>query len=161
MLAKEVTMPQPADLISRIVEGLYCDALVLSDEVRAVFDTLTDRQSPADEPAYAHAHAPADPVRLALSCEGLRTTARMMQAIAWLHNRRAFLAGELSAFQLGQHGRLLPDAPAQPEWVSLLAPALRHMIARTEVFYARLLRVDRNWRFNNTQSNEHDALEFG
>ena len=131
-------MEQAANINPRIIEGLYCEALVLSDEVRAAFD-LSAR---ADDPALD-----TDLARIALSCEALRTTTRMMHAIAWLLNHRAYLAGELSEFQLRRHGRLAPDFPmADPERTALLSRDIRELIATTEQFYARLLRIDRGWR---------------
>jgi regulator of CtrA degradation len=131
-------MTQPANINPRIIEGLYCEALVLSDEVRAAFD-LSNR---IDDPKQDE-----DATRVALSCEALRTTTRMMHAIAWLLNHRAFLAGELSEFQLRRHGRLAPDFPtADPARTQLLDRAMRELIATTEGFYARLLRIDRGWR---------------
>ena len=131
-------MSQPATINPRIIEGLYAEALILSDEVRAAFDLSTRIESAARDE---------DASRVALSCEALRTTTRMMHAIAWLLNHRAFLAGEISEFQLRRHGRLAPDYPApDPERMTLLAPEIRKLINTTETFYARLLRVDRGWR---------------
>jgi regulator of CtrA degradation len=132
------TMTQPASINPRIVEGLYCEALVLSDEVRGAFE-LTGRleDGAIDE----------DQLRVALSCEALRTTTRMMHAIAWLLNHRAYFMGELSEFQLRRHGRLANDfPPADPDRVALLSPEVRALIAATERFYARLVRLDRDWR---------------
>jgi len=127
-----------ANINPRIIEGLYGEALVLSDEVRAAFD-LSGR---IDEAANSES-AP----RVALSCEALRTTTRMMHAIAWLLNHRAFLAGELSEFQLRRHGRLSPDFPASdPERLALIADPVCDLILATESFYARLLRIDRGFR---------------
>ena len=135
---KKSLMDHTANINPRIIEGLYCEALVLSDEVRAAFD-LSAR---ADDPALDE-----DAARIALSCEALRTTTRMMHAIAWLLNHRAFLAGELSEFQLRRHGRLAPDFPmADPERTAMLGPDIRELISTTEQFYARLLRIDRGWR---------------
>jgi len=94
-------MANPADISPTIVETLYRDALDLSDEARAAFD-MSGRLDivGADEELS----------RVALSCEALRTTTRMMHAIAWLLNHRAFFAGEMSEFQLRRHGRLPPAA---------------------------------------------------
>lgn len=122
----------------RIVDGLYCEALILSDEVRATFD-LSGRleEIGCDE----------DAARIALSCEALRTTTRMMHAVAWLLNHRAYFMGELSEFQLRRYGRLAPDFPAaDPDRIALLGPDIRALIAATEGFYSRLLRIDRSWR---------------
>ncbi len=137
-------MSQTASLNSRIIEGLYCEALVLSDEVRATFD-LSGKSIDAggDE----------DLVRIALSCEALRATTRMMHAVAWLLNHRAYFMGELSEFQLRRHGRLATDHPASdPDRVALLPPEAGDLIAATERFYARLARLDREWRQRDRES---------
>jgi regulator of CtrA degradation len=131
-------MSPAANINSRIVEGLYCEALVLSDEVRGAFD-LSGRIDRAEDGE--------DSAHVALSCEALRTTTRMMHAIAWLLNQRAYLAGELSEFQLRRHGRLSRDFPgAEPERMALIEPKVRELIAATEAFYARLLRIDGGMR---------------
>ena len=137
-------MSQPATVTPRIVEGLYSEALVLSDDVRAAF-MLSGR--------IEHAGREEDLARVALSCEALRTTTRMMHAIAWLLNHRAFFMGELSEFQLRRHGRLARDvAAADPERLALLDPDIRALIAATERFYARLVRLDDGWRQHNVDA---------
>ena len=131
-------MTQTSSINPRIIEALYGEALVLSDEVRSAF-TLSGR---IDETGNDE-----DLARVALSCEALRTTTRMMHAIAWLLNHRAFFMGELSEFQLRRHGRLAADFPASdPARLVLLEPGLRQLIAATERFYARLQRIDRRSR---------------
>jgi regulator of CtrA degradation len=134
-------MNQPATINPRIVEALYCEALVLSDEVRAAFD-LSGR---IDSKALVDSGAE-DEARVALSCEALRTTTRMMHSLAWLLNHRAFFMGELSEFQLRRHGKLTPFPPADPERVALLDSEVRALIAATERFHARLMRLDAGWR---------------
>lgn len=130
-------MVSPATINPRIIEALYCEALVLSDEVRGAFD-LSGR---IDSTGLAESTA-----RIALSCEALRTTTRMMHAVAWLLNHRAFFAGELSEFQLRRHGRLSDFPQSDLARMGLIAPATRELIFATERFYARLLRLDRGWR---------------
>ncbi len=130
-------MATPATINPRIVEGLYCESLVLSDEVRAAFDLSGRLDSPG---------LPESELRVALSCEALRTTTRMMHAVAWLLNHRAYFLGELSEFQLRRHGRLADFPLSDPARVALLEPATRDLSAATERFYARLLRLDRGWR---------------
>ena len=83
-------MVTPANINPRIIEGLYSEALLLSDEVRAAFDLSGRAETGTLDESDA---------RIALSCEALRTTTRMMHAVAWLLNHRAFFAGEL--LQLG------------------------------------------------------------
>ena len=131
-------MSEPATINPRIIEGLYSEALVLSDEVRAAFDLSGRIESAGTEEDLA---------RIALSCEALRTTTRMMHAIAWLLNHRAFHMGELSEFQLRRHGRLAADYPgSEPDRLMLLRPDIRELIGATERFYARLVRIDQGWR---------------
>lgn len=123
---------------SHIVERLYCEALVLSDEVRSAF-ALSGR--------IEDAGMQEDLARIALSCEALRTTTRMMHATAWLLNHRAYFMGELSEFQLRRYGRLAADLPgSDPGHLELLDSEIRDLIAETERFYARLVRLDISWR---------------
>lgn len=129
-------MRKLANINARIVESLYSEGLVLSDEVRFAF-SATEKASPDPE----------DETRIALSCEALRTTTRMMHAIAWLLNHRAFFRGEITDFQLRRHGRLKADFPgADPDRMALLTPAVCALIESTERFYARLVRLDAGWR---------------
>jgi len=129
-------MGQAVNINPRIIEALYAEGLLLSDEVRAAF-----RISEFDSPD------PEDAGRIALSCEALRTTTRMMHAIAWLLNFRAFCRGEISEFQLRRHGRLSPDFPiADPARLELLPVQTCVLIQSTERFYARLARLDTGWR---------------
>lgn len=139
--AYPASMTSPESINRHIVEGLYCEALVLSDEVRSAFlpAAVGDRTDLSEDAA------------LALSCEGLRTTTRMMQSVAWLLNHRAYLAGELSEFQLRRHGKLHDCPASDPEHVAVLDPLLRRLIHATEQFHARLMRLDEGWRAEETE----------
>lgn len=129
-------MSETADLNPTIVEALYGEALDLADAARAAFE-LPDPQQGEDL------------ARVALSCEALRTTTRMMHAIAWLLNQRAYFAGELSGPQLARHGRLaLRHTESDPAQLALLPADLRLLIERTQRFYARIERLDRAWHGN-------------
>ena len=129
-------MGQPASINPRIIEGLYCEALALSDDVRAAF-TLSGRLDAAAED---------DVGRVALSCEALRTTTRMMHAVAWLLNHRAYFAGELSEFQLRRYGKLSDFAEGDAARSPLLDAPTRELVLATERFHARLKRIDNGWR---------------
>lgn len=130
-------MSGTADLSPTIVEALYDEALALAEEVRAAFD-FSGRLALATEDE--------DLARVALSCEALRTTTRMMHGIAWLLNHRAYLAGELSEFQLHRHGRLpVPMGDNEPEPLAALPQELVELAERTKRFYARIERLDRVW----------------
>ena len=130
-------MPAPASINPRIIEGLYCEALVLSDEVRAAF-TLSGRLDAAG--------GEEDEARVALSCEALRTTTRMMHAVAWLLNHRAYFAGELSEFQLRRYGKLADFPDSESRRLNLLDAPTRELVQTSERFHARLKRLDHGWR---------------
>ncbi len=123
---------RPPNLSRPIVEALYTEALVLADEVRAVFAAGV-REPLTGEDAY---------VRLALSTEGLKTTTRMMHVLAWLLNQRALFAGELSENQVRMHGALPPDRAADESQLALLEPETRELIADTERLHRRIARLD-------------------
>jgi regulator of CtrA degradation len=127
-------MAETADLNPTIVEALYGEALALADRARDTFD-LSGRITTVSENE--------DLARIALSCEALRTTTRMMHAIAWLLNQRAHFAGELSELQLRRHGRLpRSQAETDPDQLALLSPAVNELIERSRLFYARIQRLD-------------------
>ena len=129
-------MARTSNLSRPIIEALYTEALVLADEVRAVF-ALGTREPQGGEDAY---------VRLALSTEGLKTTTRMMHVLAWLLNQRALFAGEVSEHQVRLHGALPPDRGAEDAQLALLEPETRELIAETERLHKRIARLDEAWR---------------
>ena len=137
-------MARPFDLNPRIVETLYAEALMLADEVRSAFD---DANRSADPLTQAHE----DLARVALSCEALRTTTRMMHALAWLLNHRAYFRGELSAFQLRRYGRLheRPAPQGTDGHRAALDTQTRALIVRTERFMDRIERIDAAWRIDH------------
>lgn len=135
-----------ATITPAIVEALYEDALALAEEARLVFE-LEDSRPPRG--------AQENERRVALSCEALRTTTRMMHAMAWLLNHRAYFSGQLSEFQLRRHGRLPPTQPdADRAQVALLDFYIRDVVERSRALYARIERLDRAWRGQFTMRPE-------
>lgn len=135
-------MNRTTSLSQPIIEALYSEALILADEVRAVFAQGTFAPEPgltSETDAMA---------RLALSTEGLKTTTRMMHILAWLLNQRAFFSGELSARQVRLHGALPADRGADPAQLERLEPETRTLIGETERLHRRLARLDSAWRQN-------------
>lgn len=129
-------MTRTTNLSRPIIEALYSEALVLADDVRAVF-ALGTREPIEGENSMA---------RLALSTEGLKTTTRMMHVLAWLLNQRAFFSGELSEAQVRQHGTLPPDRGADEKSLEALERETRELIAETERLHQRIARLDEAWR---------------
>ncbi|MEM9086106.1 MAG: DUF1465 family protein [Pseudomonadota bacterium] len=133
-------MNRTTSLSKPIIEALYTEALVLADDVRAVFARGTIDPEPgltSEEDALT---------RLALSTEGLKTTTRMMHVLAWLLNQRAYFSGELSESQVRRHGALPANRPAEREQTERLEPETRDLIAETERLHRRIARLDNAWR---------------
>ena len=128
-------MGVPTDLTATIVEELYCEALILADDVRAAFDLTTPRDRDKT-----------DLVRIALSTEGLKTTTRVMHVLAWLLNQRAYFRGEMTEYQLRQHGRLPPDRPSEASQLELLELPTQLLILETQLMHARVARLDKAWQ---------------
>lgn len=116
----------------QVVEELYEETLVLADEARAAFDL---RARDPEEKA-------GDSIRIALSIEGLRTTTRLMNLLAWLLNQRAYFAGELSEAQVRRCGTLAQDRNSDPVQMGQLLPTTRALIRESERLYARAQRLD-------------------
>lgn len=133
-------MARTTNLSRPIIEALYSEALILADEVRAVF-ALGARAGYLDTPNGEDATA-----RLALSTEGLKTTTRMMHVLAWLLNQRAFFSGELSEGQVRRNGTLPSDRAADPNALAVLEPETCELIAETERLHRRISRLDAAWR---------------
>lgn len=129
-------MNRTTSLSRPIIEALYSEALLLADEVRAVFALGTRDPIEGDDTM----------VRLALSTEGLKTTTRMMHVLAWLLNQRAYFSGELSERQVRLHGTLPADRPSDPEQLKLLEEPTCELIEETERLHQRIARLDEAWR---------------
>lgn len=131
-------MQRPSNLSRPIIESLYSEALLLADEVRAVFALgMGETAKDAD-----------DALRLALSSEGLKATTRIMHVLAWLLNQRAYFSGELNESQLRAHGRLPEDRVSSPDDLALLEPATRALIEDTMQLHRRISRLDQAWNDN-------------
>jgi len=117
----------------KLIEQLYIEAMVLADEARAYFE----REQDVDEQLLSPA------LRISLSCESLRVTTRLMHAIAWLLNQKAYLAGELSVHQLAGHGRALGLAPdSDPAALALLPERAQTLVHDSEQLFDRLVRLE-------------------
>jgi regulator of CtrA degradation len=122
------------DITRRLVDSLYVEAMVLTDEARAYFDEFSrgDRSQ-------------LDPVmRVSFSCESLKVTTRLMHIIAWLLAYRA--SGEGGSDQIS-----LPiDAPmrlgnpvsSEREVLDKLPIHARQIVETSIDLYARIRRVE-------------------
>lgn len=129
-------MTDTTSLSRPIIEALYNEALLLADEVRAVFALGTHEPGEQDSTT----------VRLALSTEGLKTTTRVMHVLAWLLNQRAYFSGELTERQVRLHGTLPADRPSDPDQLKLLEAPTVELIEESERLHRRIARLDQAWR---------------
>ncbi len=128
----------------RIVEALYADALSLAEAVRGRFERLRREIAASGEDGDDD-----DLRRVQISCEGLRTTTRVMHCLAWLLNHRAHFAGELSELQLRRHGRLIANFPSsEADAVRMLPEEIQRLVADSERLYERIQRLENSWRTN-------------
>ncbi|GAC1407351.1 MAG: hypothetical protein NVSMB69_07640 [Novosphingobium sp.] len=142
-------MLRTSSINPRIVEALYAETLVLADDVRSAFDS-------ARRPAFRLGAD--DLARVALSCEALRTTTRVMHCLAWLLNHRAYFAGELSEIQLRRHGRLVTSvSPSDSDNCALLTPEMLALVHESERIYARIDRLERAWRGSDKQGGDQPS----
>lgn len=125
--------PPRAELTPRLVDSLYVEAMVLADEARSYFDTTARDDRLALDAVD----------RVALSCESLKVTTRLMHVIAWLLTQRAVAAGELTRAQAGETDRRLGTAPAsETALLPRLPEAAADLIRTSEELYDRVRRID-------------------
>lgn len=111
----------------QVVDSLYCEALLLMDEARAYFDAASENPAPNMTPAN----------RIALSCESLKTTTRLMTVVAWLIALRSAGAepATVAAHRLGS------AIPAADESCRSFPDGARILIAASEELYRRADRL--------------------
>ena len=122
-----------AMLAKRLVDGLYVEAMVLADEVRAYFDDIgrdaRDALGPMD--------------RVVFSCESLKITTRLMHVVAWLLTQRAVDAGELSADGAREPARRLGVAvDTDADTLARLPDEAQRFVAASIDLHARVARLE-------------------
>lgn len=142
-------------LTETLVDSLYAEALVLADEARSWFDR-TRRESEAsafddlpqgavqDPDSLFHWAGRHDPsLRIALSCESLRMSTRLMHVIAWLLTQRAIRAGEIpAASAAADHNRLGASPECDMALVAQLPHAARSLIEASLRLHERVRQIE-------------------
>lgn len=119
-------------LFSRLIEGLYIEALVMADEARAYFD----RQGTGDKARYDTM------TRLSFTCESLKVTTRLMHVIAWLMTQKAWQRGEIATDALGDPKyRLGPAAETDMAVMAVMPGGARQLVEGSQSLYERVLRL--------------------
>lgn len=119
-------------LFSRLIDGLYIEALVMADEARAYFD----RKDAADKARYDTM------TRLSFTCESLKVTTRLMHIIAWLMTQKAWQRGEITTDALGDPKyRLGPAADTDAAVMAIMPAGARQLVEGSQTLYERVLRL--------------------
>lgn len=121
-------------LTPRLVDSLYTEAMLLTDEARAYFDG-----SGRDTRAQL---APLQ--RVGFSCEALRITTRLMCVVSWLLSQREAAFGNRYYDQ--DPPALGIAAPSDPSTCHDLPDEARALIRQSEDLYERIARMDRQMR---------------
>ena len=120
-------------LTERLIGALNAEAMLLADEARSWFDEHA-RAARADLPPL---------VQVGLSCEALKVTTRLMQVLAWLLNRRAVEAGEISEAQAqAPHNRLGEVADSDPATLAALPLDAIALIEASRDLFQRVARLE-------------------
>ena len=122
---------------SRVVDGLYAEALVLMNEARHAFAP------------YIAADAVALPdatLQMLVTSEKEKALERMTQALTWLRDQQGHFVGQQSTFRLRL--RRLPRAPAalSSQDLALLPRPLAELAEAITHFYERLQQIENDWR---------------
>ena len=120
-------------IAKRLIDGLYTEAMLLADEVRAYFDEVgreaRDTLDPMD--------------RVLFSCESLKVTTRLMHIIAWLLTQRAVEVGELSISGAREPSRRLGGAvDSDAETLARLPVEAQRFVEASINLYARVARLE-------------------
>ena len=119
-------------LFSRMVDNLYTEAMVLTDEARSYYDGYgMEERDQLDTLA-----------RLTFACESLKVTTRLMHVIAWLLAQKAWRRGEISEEALNDPGYRLGIAEQSEESAIAIMPYRAAELARGSAsLYARVRRL--------------------
>ena len=122
-------------IASRLVEGLYSEALLLADETRGYFD----RRDAGDRGSLPPAE------RVLLACESLKASTRLMQVIGWLLMRKAEAAGEVPVADAADPRRRLEDSPTvDADVITRMPDRARQLVLAGVDLHQRVARIDKS-----------------
>lgn len=124
-------------LFSRLVDGLYVEAMVMADEARSYFDSQGEGLRQQMEMM----------TRLSFTCESLKVTTRLMHIIAWLLTQKAWQRGEIGWADLSDPKYLLGEAATSDRAVLQSLPdQARLLVTGSEELYERVRRLQERVR---------------
>jgi len=114
----------PSPLTRRVIDSLYTEAMLLSDEARTYFD----------ETCLAERDALAPKTRVLFACESVKMTARLTHVIMWLLAARAYGAESARPLSI--------IALSEPHVLASLPEEARELITVGQTLYLRLVRLE-------------------
>ncbi len=139
-------------MVSRVVDSLYVEAMLLTDEARAYFDEFSRAERTGLAPV----------LRVSFSCESLKVTTRLMHIIAWL------LASKTRDDDRRDGQFMLPmDVPqrlgspvhSDPEIIANLPVHARHIIESSIDLYLRVSKLEEELLTTEERPNPAHALQ--
>jgi regulator of CtrA degradation len=116
-------------LTLKVIDGLYVEAMVLSDEARSYFDgygrTERDALPPLD--------------RVSFACESMKVTTRLMHVVAWLIGQRARL---LDPGSFATQPKLGMADEVDAALLDKLPPDAARLGTTSQDLYDRVARID-------------------
>ena len=122
------------------VENLYVEAMLLADEAHAAF--AVERELGLTRGSVQNGDALA---QIALACESLKTTTRLMHIIAWLLHRRAMLAGDPGASANDSAARIGEPVAADWDVCAGFEASVRRITAASERLFERIAGLEAGW----------------
>lgn len=124
-------------LTPRLLDALYTEAMILSDEARSYFESGRFSEECLNNPALP----------VAFSCESLKVTTRLMHSIAWLLNQRALHSEDLTDGEIWNMNRDMGEAAASNQaMVDLFPQEARNIVYASEELFRRLQRLSARLR---------------
>ena len=114
--------------MTKLVDSLYTEAMVLADELRTYFDETCITERDALEPE----------ARVTFSCESLNVTTKLMHMITWLLRARAA--------DQGFNVPLIPIAPTDQNVLAVLPHEAQQLISANQALYQRVARLEAQLR---------------
>lgn len=147
--------PTSNQMIKKLVDSLYVEAMVLTDEARAYFDEISKGDRSLLEPV----------LRVSFSCESLKVTTRLMHIIAWLLAYRTkqddgFSNGEQYILPMETPFRLGKPVDSDPDVIDRLPVQARSIILSSIDLYVRVQRMDQDLKRPAAESSPARQLLY-
>lgn len=118
---------------SKLIDGLYVEAMTLAEAARGYFDGIGRQERDTLHPI----------ARVAFSCESLKVTTRLMHVIAWVLTQRAVEAGEIGWTEARDPVRRLGSSPESDERQVVELPPRAQTLTRASLdLHRRVERLD-------------------